>query len=94
MNLLSPGPYLFWATVNGPLLRDGLEQSIGHGAAFLIAFYGVFLGMMAVVALIFDRLRRVDERLTRGLLLAAIVVLGGFGIYLIVQGFGQLSAPA
>ncbi|MCZ2096159.1 MAG: LysE family transporter [Anaerolineae bacterium] len=27
INLLSPGPYIFWGTVNGPLLVDGMRES-------------------------------------------------------------------
>ena len=30
MGFLSPGPYLFWSTVNGPLLLEALEQSYLH----------------------------------------------------------------
>ena len=28
MNLLSPGPYTFWALINGPILVDALRQSL------------------------------------------------------------------
>jgi threonine/homoserine/homoserine lactone efflux protein len=86
MNLLSPGPYVFWGAVTGPILIDGLSQSLWHGAAFLITFYATFLGIMAVLVLIFDRLRRLDERLTRGVLLLTIIVLALLGVGLVVQG--------
>lgn len=84
MNIFSPGPYLFWGTVNGPLLLDALEQSAAHGLAFLVAFYGTFLGIMGLLVLAFDRLRRVDPRLTRALLLLTIGILIFFGITLLV----------
>jgi len=86
MNFISPGPYLFWSTVNGPLLIEALQQSIWHGFAVLIAFYGTFLTILAATVLIFDRLRRLDERITRGILLLTIVILVWFGATLIVQG--------
>lgn len=86
MNYLSPGPYIFWSVVTGPILRDALERSTGEAAVFVASFYLTFLGLMAVWVLLFDRLRRVDPRFTRGLLLAAIVVLGGFGLQMIAQG--------
>lgn len=38
MNLLSPGPWLFWATVNGPLLLKSMDYSAAHTLAFLLAF--------------------------------------------------------
>lgn len=83
MNLLSPGPYIFWTTVNGPLLRQGLDQSLLHGVAFLVAFYGTFMGFMALMVLGFDRLRTLDQRVTSGILLFAIVVLVLLGVSLI-----------
>ncbi len=86
MGLLSPGPWLFWSTVNGPLLIRGLSESIWHGIAFLVSFYGVFLLLIGATILIFDRLRRIDARFTRLLLLLTIGILVVFGLSLIVQG--------
>lgn len=86
MGFISPGPYIFWSTVNGPLLIEGLQQSLWHGVAVLVGFYGVFLSILAATVFIFDRLRRLDERVTRGILLLTIVILVGFGLSLIVQG--------
>ena len=85
MNVLSPGPYLFWSTVNGPLLLQALDQSLLHGAAFLAAFYGTFLALLAATILVFDRLRRIDPRITRGLLLVIIVILILFSVSLILD---------
>lgn len=90
MNLLSPGPYLFWGTVNGPLLRDGFDQSVWHGVGFLLAFYGTFIGFMAGMVLVFDRLRTVDERMTQRIILVAIIVLGILGVSLILEGTGVI----
>jgi threonine/homoserine/homoserine lactone efflux protein len=86
MNFVSPGPYLFWSTVNGPLLIEALEQSVWNGIVVLIAFYGTFLLILALTVFIFDRLRRLDERVTRAILFLTIVILVWFGVTLIVQG--------
>jgi threonine/homoserine/homoserine lactone efflux protein len=86
MNWLSPGPYIFWATINGPLLVSGLGQSLWHGLAFLLAFYGTFLGFLALYMFIFDRMRRLDERITRVIFLLTIAVLVVFGLSLVRQG--------
>lgn len=86
MNALSPGPYLFWTTVNGPLLLSALEVSLLWGVAFVVAFYGTFLGAMAVLALTADRLRASGPGVTRGLLVVVAVLLSGFGVYLIYEG--------
>ncbi|MBC8170990.1 MAG: LysE family transporter [Anaerolineae bacterium] len=86
VNFLNPAPYIFWGAAGGTILRDGLEQSIGHGAAFLLGFYLVFLGIMAVLVVVFDRLRQMDARITRGLSLISVVVMTLLGIQLILQG--------
>jgi threonine/homoserine/homoserine lactone efflux protein len=86
MNYVSPGPYIFWGAVTGPILRSALDVSVGAALSFLVMFYGTFLGLMAVWVMVFDRLRRLDPRLTRWVLLASLVVLAGLGIQLVVSG--------
>lgn len=83
MNLLSPGPWLFWATVNGPLLLSALELSVIHALAFLLAFYGVFLGGLCVWIALFHRLRQVSVRYLPSLILASALILLWFGAGLI-----------
>ncbi|MBZ0276988.1 MAG: LysE family transporter [Anaerolineae bacterium] len=89
MNWLSPGPYLFWGTITGPLLIQGLDQSLAHGVAFMLAFYGTFLGILAALVLVFDRMRRLNPRVTRSLMLLTIVILVFFALSLIAQGLGM-----
>ena len=91
VNLLSPGPYIFWATVNGPLLVQGLRESVLHGAAFLLAFYGTFMGLLVILILVFNRVRSLSPRLTRALLLVIALMLLVFGLTLIAQGLGLSS---
>lgn len=86
MNFLSPGPYLFWGTVNGPLLIQGLNQSPLHGAGFLVAFYGTFLGMLVALVLLTDRLRNLSDRANRLILIGIMLALGVIGVSLIAQG--------
>lgn len=89
--LLSPGPYIFWSTVNGPLLVQGLRESIWHAAAFLVAFYGTFLGMLTLYVFIFDRARQLDQRVTQTLLLVTMIALILLGLRLIAQGIGLIA---
>ncbi len=86
MNFFSPGPYLFWGTVNGRLLLDGLEQSLLHGLVFLVAFYGTFLGGLALTVFIFARIGQLDARFSRLVLLTTIVLLAIFGLIFIRDG--------
>ena len=88
LSWLNPAPYIFWGTVLGPLLVEALEKSIWHGTAFLVSFYGVFLGIMSMVALIFDRLRHLDERFIRGVMKVSAVILVLFSLRLLAEGFG------
>lgn len=85
INALSPGPYLFWSTVTGPLLVDALNQSLWHALGLLLGFYGTFLATMALLVLAFDRLRRIDPRFTRFVLYVSVAVLAGLGGALIWQ---------
>lgn len=91
LNALSPGPYLFWTLANGPLLQQALEQSALHAIIFLVVFYGTFLGMLTAQAFALDRLRRLDPRLMRGMLLAASLLLAGVGGWLLVTGLRALG---
>jgi threonine/homoserine/homoserine lactone efflux protein len=90
VNILSPGPYIFWGTVNGPLLLQGLRTSIFDGIAFLIAFYGLFLAVLLAFILVFNRIRTLDPRVTRALLLIITLMLLVFSLSLIGQGIGLL----
>ena len=89
MGLLSPGPYLFWGTVNGPILINALHESVWHGAAFLLSFYGTFGVLIAMTILIADRLGTLNPRVRRGLILFTIVILVVFAISLFVQAFNS-----
>jgi threonine/homoserine/homoserine lactone efflux protein len=86
VNFLSPGPYLFWGLVNGPLLLTALRQSTVHGASFLFGFYGVMITSLLGIALIFTQARRLGPRLVRGMLLVSILILLVFGGLLMIQG--------
>lgn len=88
MNFLSPGPYVFWGTVNGPLLLGGLRESIWHGLAFLVAFYGAFLGILVGLMLLIDRLRNMSARANRALLAGTALLLTIFGVSLFWRGIG------
>lgn len=86
VNLLNPAPYIYWGTVGGALLREGFAQSVAHGVGFLVAFYLTFLGLMAAFVVVFDRLRRVDTRVTQALSLFSVVIMTLLGLQFIWQG--------
>ena len=91
VNFLNPGPYIYWGTITGPLFLEAMRQSVLTGASFLLAFYGSFLGLMAVFVFVFNRLRNVDPRLTHALSYISLVILIFLGTNLIIQGINGLS---
>lgn len=91
INLFSPGPWLFWSTINAPLLVGGLQTSAWHGLAFLLGFYGTMIGMLCATVLAFGWLRQINPKVTRGLMFASTAVLALLGIIFILQGFGVLE---
>jgi threonine/homoserine/homoserine lactone efflux protein len=91
VNFLNPGPYIYWGTITGPLFLEAMRESVLTGASFLLAFYGTFLGLMAVFVFVFNRLRGVDPRLTRFLSYASLVILAYLGTTLIIRGINGLS---
>lgn len=88
INLLSPGPYIFWGIITGPILRMALNQSLVWGVAFLSAFYGAFLGLMLVWVIAFDRLKKVNPKISAYVLKFSVILLGILGVILILQGIG------
>lgn len=86
MNLVSPGPYIFWSLVSGPILLSALRQSPLHGSTFLFGFYGALIGGMLGIAAIFHLVRRLGPSVVRGLTLASIIILIVFGGVLLQRG--------
>jgi threonine/homoserine/homoserine lactone efflux protein len=91
INLLSPGPYLFWSLVCGPLLWEALQQSALYGLSFLLGFYTAFVGGMLALAGLFHQARRLGNRAVHALILLSLVILACFGILLVVQGLNGLT---
>jgi threonine/homoserine/homoserine lactone efflux protein len=90
VNLLSPGVYLFWATVSGPLLAEGWNSSPGLGAGFLFCFYGALVGTeLAIVALV-SGVRRLNPAVTRWLLGASALLMAVLGVVQLAAGLKGL----
>jgi len=88
MNVLAPGPYLFWSLVTGPLLLKAWGQSPIYGLGFLAGFYAAMVGTMAAIIVVFGTLRQLGPRVSRALLGISAIALAGFGVYQLAQGIG------
>ncbi len=85
-NLLAPGPWLFWSLINGPNFLEAWSLSHGWGLAYLAAFYGTFILVNILLILLFSTVRRMGEKVRRGMLLASALVLTGFAAYQLLAG--------
>jgi len=91
LNALNPNPYIFWATIAGPILLTGFRESIWHGLSFLIGFYVTLVGGFAALVGLFSLTGHLSPRANRWLGGAAAVALGLFGLYQLWKGFSGLG---
>lgn len=80
INTLSPGPYIFWSLVTGPILLAGWRETPIYGMAFLAGFYLTMIASLLVVILVFGTARRLGPRVNHALLGVSAVALFCFGL--------------
>ena len=85
-NALSPGPWLFWSILAGPIVIKAWADSPWQAVSFIVGFYTAMLGTLAALVGVFAVAGRVDPRLTRALNGVAAIVLLLFGIYQLYTG--------
>lgn len=88
MNALSPGPYLFWGLVTGPILLSAWRESPARAVGFLAGFYGAMVMSLIGLIVLFGAARRLGPRVTRAMVGISAVALACFGVYQIWQGLG------
>jgi threonine/homoserine/homoserine lactone efflux protein len=92
MNFLSPSPYIFWATVTGPILIDAWRQAPTLGLAFLAGFYTALIGGLTLFIFVFAGASRIDPRMNRVLSAVSAIGLFAFALYQLVAGINDLRA--
>lgn len=80
-NLLSPGAYLFWMFVTGPILVQGWRETPINGLGLVIGFYSSFILCLIAMIIVFGAASKLGPKLNHALLGISCVVLFGFGIY-------------
>jgi len=81
MNMLSPGPYIFWSLVTGPILLKGWRETPINGIGFLLGFYiTIVLGLCAII-IVFGAARQLGPKFNRTLLGISAIALFCFGLY-------------
>jgi threonine/homoserine/homoserine lactone efflux protein len=91
MNMLSPGPYIFWTLVTGPILVAGWRESPMVGLSFLGGFYLTLVGALAAIILVFGLAARFGEGIKHAMLGVSAVALLVFGLYQVSKAFGVLQ---
>ena len=81
MNVISPGPYIYWSLVTGPILLASWRQTPVNGVAFLAGFYAAMVGSLAGIILLFGTARQLGPRVNRVLLGVSAVALACFGLF-------------
>lgn len=91
MNMLGPGPYLFWSLVTGPILIQGWRAAPANGVAFLAGFYGVMVGCLAAIIVVFGTTQRLGPKVSRALLGVSAAALAVFGVIQLWQGLSLMG---
>ena len=90
MNLLSPNPYVFWATIAGPILIAGWKQSPSSGISFVLGFYLTLVGGFIAFIALFAWTKRLDARVSRLLSGLSALALLFFALYQLWQGMSGI----
>jgi threonine/homoserine/homoserine lactone efflux protein len=90
MNALSPGPYIFWSVLAGPIVIEAWRQSPGLGISFLLGFYGMLIGGFALTVILFATASQFGPRINFWLRVVSMIALFLFGLYQLWTGVGSL----
>ncbi len=86
-NLLSPHPYLFWLSIGGPKILEGLSIQASASALFVIGLYTSLVGSKIAVALVVDKSRTfVNSKYYVYIIQALGIVLIIFALLFVIDG--------
>jgi len=81
MNLLNPGPYIYWSLVTGPILLRGWRETPTNGIGFLTGFYITIVAGLCSIILVFGVASQIGPKVNRTLLGASAIALLCFGLF-------------
>ena len=91
VNFLNPSPYLFWASIGGPLVLKASSTSLVYAAAFILPFYVLLVGSKIVVAIVSGRSRNLlKSRHYKTVIRTLGLALIGFGVLFLRDGVKYL----
>jgi threonine/homoserine/homoserine lactone efflux protein len=80
-NALSPGAYIFWTLVTGPILVRGWREAPVNGIGFLAGFYAAMIASLAAIIIVFGVAGKFGNKFNRALLGISTIALFCFGLY-------------
>jgi threonine/homoserine/homoserine lactone efflux protein len=86
MNALSPGPYLFWSLVIGPLIVTAWRENSANALSIVLGFYFAMVALNMSVVLLFGQAARFGNQVRKVMLGLSVLALAGFGVYQLWQG--------
>jgi threonine/homoserine/homoserine lactone efflux protein len=86
MNALTPGPYVFWSTIAGPVFMRGWHIDPWYGYVYLLGFGIALVGALAAYVLAASSARHLDDKYQPLITWATILILIGFGSYQVITG--------
>ncbi|CAG1016591.1 hypothetical protein ANAEL_05705 [Anaerolineales bacterium] len=86
---LSPGPYIYWTLVTGPILIKGWRETPVNGIGFLAGFYLTMVGSLAALIVIFGLASKFGTKFSRVMLGISILALFVFGLYQLWLGIAS-----
>jgi len=86
LNTFNPSPYIFWGTINGPIVSQAWRESPAAAVTFVVAFYGIFIVVLAGLVAVFHQARRLNERVIRILLSISLIVMVWLGLRILQAG--------
>ena len=89
MNALSPGPYLYWSLVTGPILLAGWRKAPVNGIGFLVSFYATIVLSLIAIIVVFGTARRFGPKVNRVFVGVSAIALASFGLYQLSLGLGS-----
>lgn len=87
MNALSPGPYLFWSLVIGPLIITAWRENPANALSIAMTFYAAMIGLNLTVVLLFGQAARFGNQVRKTMLGFSVLALAGYGVFQLWQGF-------
>jgi threonine/homoserine/homoserine lactone efflux protein len=85
-NALSPGTYIFWTLVTGPILLEGWQETPINGIGFLAGFYVTLVAGLAAVILVFGISQKLGPQFNKIMLGISAIALFFFGLYQLKLG--------